>query len=173
MGYRRCTLKKSGHEATGNRNSRAARRPKPPTNEEGEVQLPFDRLDEPAISWKGDTQSHEAYLLSPNETKRRRRDIAIVLANPAYRELAIRQLKVGLDMLRRWERKEPQKFQRKNNQFVIERVIAELHLWARMTTKSAWPELFQVIAEYHRLKERTASLRLCLISQAAASANEA
>jgi len=173
MGYRRCTLKKPGYTATGGRNARAARRPCLPTDEDGKVQLPFGRLDEPAVSWGGDVQSLERRLLAPEETARRRRDLDIILADPAYRDLAIRQLQVGLDMVRSWERREPQKFQRKSNQFVIERVLAELHLWAKMTTKSVWPELFKVIAEYHRLKKRTASLRLCLISQAVASVNEA
>jgi len=166
-------LKKFGYTAAQSRRVWAGRRLDQRTNERGEIQLPFGRLDEPAISWKGDILSLERFLLSTEEVKRRRRDLNIILTNPRYRDLAIRQLKVGLDKFRRWENEEPQKFQRKSNQFVIERVIAELHLWGKLTTQSAWPELFQIIAEYHRLKKRTASLRLCLINQATADINEA
>jgi len=173
MGYRRCSLKKPGYAATGGRNPRTARRPNLPTDADGKVQLPFERMDEPAISWKGDVLSLEQHLRSPQESERRRRELDLILANPGYRALAIRQLEVGLSMVRRWELQEPQKFQRRANQFVIERVLAELHQWAKLVTRSEWPELFQVVAEYHRLKKRTASLRLCLISQASAAVNEA
>lgn len=166
-------MKKPGSAATGGRNARAARRPDLATDEDGKVQLPFGRLDEPAISWKGNLESLERRLESSDETGRRRRDLDTILANLEYRELAIRQLEVGLATVRRWESKDPQKFQRRSNQFVIERVIAELHAWAKMTTKSAWPELFRIILEYHRLKRRTAALRLCLINQASADAHDA
>lgn len=166
-------MKKPGFAAVGEQNSRAARRPDLPRGAEGEIKLPFGRLDEPAISWNGDLDSLERHLESPAEARRRRQDLETILARREYRELAIRQIQVGIDMVRRWERKEPHKFRRNKNLFVIERVIAELHAWARMTTQSEWPELFQAIAEYHRLRKRTAALRFCLLRQARESAHEA
>lgn len=164
MVYRRCPLKKTGFTGSGKKEARVSKRPSLPTDEDGKIKLPFRRLDEPALSWKGDLASLEKKLASPEEVKRRQRELELILANPEYRELAIRQLEVGLETVRRWAKSDPQKFNRRSNQFVIERILAGLHLWAKlMANKSEWPELFQVISEYHHLRKSTACLRMCFI----------
>jgi hypothetical protein len=166
-------LRKPGFTGSGGKKSKGKQRPDLETDEDGRIRLPFGRLDEPAVSWKGDMSSLEDRLASAKEAERRKRDLDVILANPGYRELAIRQLEVGIDRVKHWEARDPEKFGRQYNRFVIERVLAELHHWARLVTQSEWPELFHIIAEYHRLKRRTAPLRYCLISQASQDASEA
>ncbi|MBI5654850.1 hypothetical protein HZC53_04340 [Candidatus Uhrbacteria bacterium] len=130
--------------------------------EDGNVRLPFRRLDEPAVSWKSDVASLEKCLLSPKEKRRRKDDLAKILSSPEYKRLTIQQLRVELNRIKRWE-KELDRFMYPQKLFLIERVLAQLELTAHMTSPDVWPELFAVIEEYQALKIRTAPARFSVV----------
>lgn len=151
MAHRRCTL------------TRRRKGEKDKTEpEDGNVRLPFRRLDEPAVSWKSDVASLEKCLLSPKEKHRRKEDLAKALSNPEYKRSAIQQLKSELNRIKRWEI-ELDRFMYPQKLFLIERVLAQLELTAHMTSPDVWPELFAVIDEYQALKVRTAPARFSAV----------
>jgi len=126
--------------------------------------LPFERLDEPAVSWRGDVQALEACLRSPTEVERRCRDIKLLLKDAAYRKLAEKQLTANLEMVRSWLCDEPEKFLKPANRLLLERVILQLKITVQDIPEDAWPGLHWIMRSYQKLASKTAPLRFSLLA---------
>ncbi|MFA4954582.1 MAG: hypothetical protein WC641_04675 [Patescibacteria group bacterium] len=136
------------------------KRPIFPCHPDGSLKLPFERLDEPAVSWQGNVEALRIFLESPRETERRERELRIILSRRDYRQLAIEQLEVGLSVMGIWEKSEQYKFLDARRRFAIERIYLQLEYVARLAPPATWPELHGIVRRLAELKSRTAALRL-------------
>ncbi len=165
MAYRRCTLTKRRKASKENPRTEIVRHQEPigvghraATADDTGTRGQFDQLDEPAVSWEGDVASLEKYLLAPSARRRCEKILGRILISPEYKASAVDQLRVGLSLVMGWE-KDPTSFLDKRKLFRIERVLAQLEITARLIAPGTWPEYFEVVAEYRRLKNRTAAMR--------------
>jgi len=143
---------------------RIRRRTIPPTAPDGSLVLPFERLDEPAVSWRGCLETLEACLRSQAEVDKRRRALSLLLADLVLRRLAEEQLKEGLDMMRSWLREQPEKFVRPANRLVLERVVLQLQITAQEVEYEKWPGLHWILRAFQDLASKSAPLRFSLLA---------
>jgi hypothetical protein len=134
-----------------------------PRNTDGSLKHLFRPLDVLATSWQGSLDAFGAFLESPDEKARRRKELDIIMSRAEFRELAIRQLEAASSIVLNWERSQIHEFRIKQRTFVIERIVMVLECVVAEIAPRRWPELENLVIHFKSIASRTAPFRFCLM----------